>query len=713
MFSANAKTSFQASDVQTDEDYEELVEDGFSLPADVPVKKTKKKVSSGKPPPSPGSPYLTSLNVNHRRAAVGAWRLPRASLGDTRLDTPGETGPARLTSLSNGLDVSQTLRSECDATPELLMQTLSTRKSKHLHSASNGLTLVTSDFMKKEDMYDEIIHLKKSLHEQKSDNQQMKAKIRRLEEDNAKREKQIESLLDPTKGSEYTRSLVDRKREGSVVINGLRQRILKLEQQCREKENALSKLQSELRATNLEELKIRVKSYFEEIQRLRMLLEAAEKSCRAESKCSQRQQKALSSTVHRLTENLEQLQQENVALREELNTDSPAGGAKDYREWSKQRLLRRLLEVEKRLEDSKRHAQSPKSAILLDKEVQTTLTESLAFTMATEAVVSRGTLTDEREEVSELRERLSQLEEEKMALEELLSSRDDELKQLKAEREKLEKATKQWKAEQKKLHDEERRQHKQELKQLRTLIQTLEEENSKLAQAELSSLPPTLAEETQGSTGVREGEERDTGSKEEAEGGEESVTDDGEKEEMEKAALDIQICWREHRNRDTVMLQSALRGHLFRDSQLKELPEDALNQVEKSSNFSDEASSVGDTLDDDALTMIQSACRGHLARCSLAQERSVPSLMENNFPTLAPRGSALPHPPSKKDAASLSDDGEEEGVKKNTRPASNISASRKTLTKAQSESRDIDEDAAFYSDDSDDIIVSPSRPSRS
>ncbi|XP_035769555.1 IQ domain-containing protein E [Neolamprologus brichardi] len=589
MFSANAKMSLQASDVQTDEDYEELVEDGFSLPADVPVKKTKKKVSSGKPPPSPGSPYLTSLNVNHRRAAVGAWRLPRASLGDTRLDTPGETGPARLTSLSNGLDVSQTLRSECDATPELLMQTLSTRKSKHLRSASNGLTLVTSDFMKKEDMYDEIIHLKKSLHEQKSDNQQMKAKLRRLEEDNAKREKQIESLLDPTKGSEYTRSLVDRKREGSVVINGLRQRILKLEQQCREKENAL-------------------------------------------------------------------------------------------REWSKQRLLRRLLEVEKRLEDSKRHAQSPKNTILLDKEVQTTLTESLAFTMATEAVVSGGTLTDEREEVSELRERSSQLEEEKMALEELLSSRDDEVKQLKTEREKLEKATKQWKAEQKKLHDEERRQHKQELKQLRTRIQTLEEENSKLAPAELSSLPPTLAEETRGSTGVREGEERDTGSKEEAEGGEESVTGDGEKEEKEKAALDIQICWREHRNRDTVMLQSALRGHLFRDSQLKELPEDALNQVEKSSNFSDEASSVGDTLDDDALTTIQSACRGHLARCSLARERSVPSLMENNFPTLAPRGSALPHPPSKK---------------------------------AQSESGDIDEDAAFYSDDSDDIIVSPSRPSRS
>ncbi|XP_030591822.1 IQ domain-containing protein E isoform X2 [Archocentrus centrarchus] len=717
MFSANAKMSLEASDVQTDEDCEELVEDGFSLPADVPVKKSKRKAYSAKPPPSPRSPYLTSLNVNTRKAAVGAWRLPTASLGDTRLSTPGETGPVRLTSLSNGHGVSQTLRSECDDTPELLRQTLSTRKSKHLQSASNGFTLVTSDLMEKEDMYDEIIHLKKSLNEQKSDNQQMKAKLRRLEEDNAKREKQIEALLDPTKGSEYTRSLVDRKREGSVVITGLKQRILKLEQQCREKENAFSKLQSELRTTNLEELKIRVKSYFEEIQRLSMLLEAAEKSCRAESKCSQRQQKALSSTVHRLSENLKQLQQENVALREELNTDSPAGGVKDYREWSKQRLLRRLLEVEKRLEGSRRHSQSQKSTIQLDKEVQTTPIESLGFTMATEAVVSVGTLTEERDDVFELRERLSQLEEEKMALEELLSSKDDELKQLKTDREKLEKETQQWKAEQKKLHDELRRQHKQESKQLQARIQTLEEERSKLAQAELSSLPPTMAEEThedtQGSTGL--GEERVSGCKEEAEG-DEVLAADEEKKEMEKAALDIQTCWREHRNRDTVMLQSALRGHLLRDSQLKELQEDAQNQVEESSNFSDGASSVDKALDDDdALTVLQSAFRGHLARCSLAQESPVPSLMENKLPTLVPRSSQLPHPSSRTDAASLGDDGEEEGAEENMRPLSSTYASRRTLTKAQTEfgTAEIDGDAAFNSDDSDDIIVSPSHPPRS
>lgn len=38
-----------------------------------------------------------------------------------------------------------------------------------------------------------------NLQAQKTDNQQIKVKLRRLEEDNAKREKQIEELLDPTK----------------------------------------------------------------------------------------------------------------------------------------------------------------------------------------------------------------------------------------------------------------------------------------------------------------------------------------------------------------------------------------------------------------------------------------------------------------------------------------------------------------------------------
>ncbi|XP_032384546.1 IQ domain-containing protein E isoform X2 [Etheostoma spectabile] len=713
MLSTTAKMSLEASDIQTDEDCEELVEDGFTFSADILEKITKQKRPSSKPPSSPRSPYLSSLNVNPRRAAVAAWRLPRASLGDTRGDTPTESGSARLTSLSNGHDVSQTLRSECDVTPELLKQTFSKRKHKLLHSGSNGFTLSAGDNRDKEDMHDEIIRLKKSLQAQKSDNQQMKAKLRRLEEDNAKREKQIEELLDPTKGSEYTRSLVDKKKEGSVVLNGLKQRILKLEQHCREKENALSKLQSELRTTNLEELKITVETYFDEIQRLKILLEAAEKS-RAESKSSQRQQKVLSSTVRHLSENLKQLQQENTALREELNTDSPAGGIKGYREWSKQRLLRRLLEVEKRLEDSRRHAQSAKHSGRLDQEVQATSTEILGFPMATVAVVSVGTSTEEGEEVSDLREHLGQLEKEKVEFQETLSSKDDILNQLRKEREELETKTERWKAEQSNEREEERQQHKQELDQLWARIQTLEDKG-KPAEDELSSLSATSPEDTLAGTGLDEGEETDTGVKEEK-GGE--GEEDAGNREREKATLVIQTFWREHRNRDIVMLQSALRGHLLRESQLKNLLKDAQNKAVEASNHSDVASSVEGELDVVALTTLQSAFRGHLARCSHAIESSgfpVPSLMGNKLPTLESRRACSTHTPSRTGAASPYKDDEKHGEEEDPRLVSSTHSSRMTPTTDRTELRCTAASggaAAVDSDDSDDIIVSPSRPMR-
>ncbi|KAM3864626.1 LOW QUALITY PROTEIN: IQ domain-containing protein E [Diretmus argenteus] len=584
--------SLEASDVQTDEDCEELVEDGFSFSADMSEheKRTRRKRSSGKPPPSPKSPYLSSLNMNPRRVAVAAWRLPRASPGDTRggrEDTFGETASGHLTSLSNGHGSSTQPRrplgqeAVCVTFPPFL-------------------SLSSSDYREKEDMYDEIIRLKKSLQAQKSDSKQMKAKLRRLEEDKMKREKQIEELLDPTKGSDYTRSLVDKKKEGSVVLYGLKQRILKLEQQCREKENALSKLQSELRTTNLEELKITVDTYFEEIQRLRILLQAAEKSSRAESKCSQRQQKALSSTVLRLSENLKQLQQENTALREELNTDSPIGGIKGYREWSKQRLVRRLLEVEKRLEDSRRHAQSAKSSGRLDRGIQTTPAEetldvSPGVTMATEAVVSVGMSAEQGEEISALRGRVGQLEEERVELQETLDSKDDELRRLRAEREETEKETERWKAEQTHEREKERREHKQELEQLWVRIQTLEEERSKPAPVELSSpsTTPENHENTQTREGPEEGEKRPTEDEEKQEEPKEEPKSAGDAEEKrwsedrwrkerEKAARIIQTNWREHSDRDTVMVQSALRGHLLRETQLKDLRRDARNKVSHS-----------------------------------------------------------------------------------------------------------------------------------
>lgn len=60
----------------------------------------------------------------------------------------------------------------------------------------------------------------------------------------------------------------------------------------------------------------------------------------------------------------------------------------------------------------------------MDQEVQATPTEILGFTIATEAAVSVGTMTEEGEDISELRKRLTQLEEEGVELQKTLSSRE-------------------------------------------------------------------------------------------------------------------------------------------------------------------------------------------------------------------------------------------------------------------------------------------------
>ncbi|XP_014911587.1 IQ domain-containing protein E isoform X4 [Poecilia latipinna] len=703
MFSTTHKMSLEESDVPTDEDCEDLVEEGFTLPSDISSKRTSRKKSTGRPSPSPRSPYLSSLNMNSRRAAVAAWRLPRPSLGDTRGNTSREHRSAHLTSLSNGHDVSYMVSLESADSPQLLKQKSSLKK--HL-SASNGFAIGAGDYQDKDSMYDEIIRLKKTLQAQKSDNQQMKVKLRRLEEDGAKREKQIEELLDPTKGSEYIRSLVDKRKEGSVIVSGLKQRILKLEQQCREKENSLSKLQSELRTTNLDELKITVETYLKEIQRLRILLDAAEKSSRADSKCSQRQQKALSSTVHRLTENVKHLQQENAALREELNTDDPAAGIKGYREWSRQRLLRRLLEVERRLESSRRHTQSVKSRATFNEEAQTVSAEVPGFPLATDAVVSMGTVAEQKREVSALRERLGQLEEERVELQERLSSKSDEVKQLRKERDELAEEAERLKAKHKEQVDRVEQQHRQELEQLLTRIQTLED-RSKLIQAEECSPSSTVMEhpEAQRREGQEGEEERPAGYQEEEER-EEALSVDAEVTNKEKAALVIQTNWRQHRQRDIVILQSVIRSHLFRHSWLK----DFLKNTEKKSEVSLNSKTSGGGLDVAALTLIQSAFRGHLARCSIAIKSSgfaVPSPAENCPPALVPGRAGLTDSPRSKGSASLSKNAEKEEDHHPVSSRQQAQAQQELLFSAE-----VDADAGVESDDSDEIVVSPSRPLR-
>ena len=54
-----------------------------------------------------------------------------------------------------------------------------------------------------------------------NDNSLMKSRVRRLEEENQKKEKEIEQLLDPSKSEDMRRTLADKKPDAGVVSGSI------------------------------------------------------------------------------------------------------------------------------------------------------------------------------------------------------------------------------------------------------------------------------------------------------------------------------------------------------------------------------------------------------------------------------------------------------------------------------------------------------------
>ncbi|KAG7491971.1 hypothetical protein MATL_G00009570 [Megalops atlanticus] len=754
-----------ASDFLTDEELEDLGEDGLSVVtymSDAEKRPRRKKITSSKPPPSPKSPYLTSTNLHPKKAAV--WRSLKGS-GMMHTENPTARAPREfwLASLKGGLALSQPLKTDCDvtsarlstsiSTPEYLKDAFGMKKPKHSRSASNGYIPGTPDFKEKEDMYDEIIELKKCLQAQKAENDIMKTKLRRLEEDCSKKEKQIEQLLDPTKGSEYTRALVDKKNDGRAVINGLKQKILKLEQQCKEKDSALSKLQSDLKTTNMEEMKITLETYFEEIQRLRVLLasaEATEKSNRAESKESLKQLKVLNSTNLRLSKNIKQLQEENKTLREELEraTESPSSTARGYGEWSKQRLVRRITELEKKIEDSGGPHPAKETDLASGAKATHMNTVVQNADLAVQGVTAAPSGND-LQECTRLRGLVKKLREERAGLQESLADRIAEINRLSAEKAQASKDVERLKA-----LEHEVSSQKEEIERLTEKTERLEtelkEEQRLRAEAQQNDqMLCSACGDPRGQTQKSPGQISECLSSQVAQHHRQDETE-------ERAARTIQRHWHDYRNQkenrtgyseeDIVMIQSALRGHMTRLKQLAHLKDAQKDKNVFHKSRQRESSStapglhVGDgDQDDDTVTLLQSAFRGHLARCRQAtnsacvgteSQTSAPRT-ESSVPTPAPRAisSAVPRYHSNTQGVSSTTGSDEEVIEEdipedtgmdtdencNSVDSSHSSAFRQKTAPAQLELHQptaAEATKAGDSDDSDDIIVSPSRPLR-
>lgn len=127
-----------------------------------------------------------------------------------------------------------------------------------------------------EDYYDEIQTMKKDMKNVKEENSNLRSKIRRLEEDNARKRKEIDALYDPSKDGDLRRTIsgsnTDRNNNNNNsnaanVVMSLKQRLFKLELQLKQKEIEIDELKSDPRRTKSTELEIQNRALLGELER--------------------------------------------------------------------------------------------------------------------------------------------------------------------------------------------------------------------------------------------------------------------------------------------------------------------------------------------------------------------------------------------------------------------------------------------------------------
>uniref|UniRef100_A0A8C0AIT6 IQ motif containing E n=1 Tax=Bos mutus grunniens TaxID=30521 RepID=A0A8C0AIT6_BOSMU len=585
--------------------------------------KAKKKSFHKPPPTSLKSPY------HSKPRKVASWRSLRTAasmpLGGRMSLTPQKLclGSSKQGSLTPALTSDLTL--DCawthspSSAPDFVTEALRMKRSNLRRSASHGYVPGNPVYREKEDMYDEIIELKKSLNMQKSDVDLMRTKLRRLEEENSRKDRQIEQLLDASRGPDFVRTLAEKRPDAGWVINGLKQRVLKLEQQCKEKDNIINKLQTDVKTTNLEEMRIAMETYYEEIHRLHGLLASSEMTGKrppVEKKIGLKRQKKMSSALLSLSRSVQELTEENQSLKEDLDrmlSNSPtASKIKGYTDWSKPRLVRRIAELEKKLSSM----ESPKP-------------QASEAARSTSLTPSASSPTLHLQENERLHGAVKSLKGERSALHTQLQERDLEVKQLLQTKAELEKELESMK--------EGERERREREKALREEVQTLtrkfqelegskkDEEDEPVAAASETHEEPSQPPSPTASPSQPDAEP------DWSQGGSSwppSTCSEGRRDE---AARVLQRRWKGYQRQKeralldeaATVLQAAFRGHLARArllsraacvSEPPRMPSPPTQDSPEPRIPSPAAQAEGDPWQEEAVTIIQSAFRAHLAR---------------------------------------------------------------------------------------------------
>ncbi|KAM7091125.1 IQ domain-containing protein E isoform 2-T2 [Ciconia maguari] len=602
----------------------------------------KKKIFH-KPPKSPKSPYSSSTQMYPKKVAVGrslqgtcSARLESAAVKNPRQMWLGSLKQGMSHSLKSDVDMGHMRTNISSSTPEYLKEALGMKKPKHSRSSSNGYIPGTPDYKEKEDMYDEIIELKKTIQAQKNEGDRMKTKLRRLEEENNRKNKQIEQLLDPSRGGELARALSEKKTDNGWVVSGLKQKILKLEQQCKEKDNTINKFQADMKTTNLEEMRIAMETYYEEVHRLQLLLAKSETMRKnTEGRDTQKRLKALNAAVLRLSRNIKELQNENRRLKEDLDhvlsSSPPSNKTKNYSEWSKQRLVRRISELEKKvcaMENTRVSSADSESSQLL----------AVSSSPSVDLDHPPSQQVDHVEECRRLQGLVKKLKSDRKALQNLLVNKELDIKQLLQAKADVELELQKWqnKMEEKSTEEQTLSEEMQNLTQkVGKLESKLEEEKRQMAEDTMEKLNKSSPV---------------------------CMVKGKEDRRKELAAKIIQRQWKMYQNKKeeialdeaVVMLQAAFRGHLARQKLLlnnRMHDAESHNKISCMSPVSNSLSLSSDCEEkDEMVTFIQSIFRAHLARTVLLEKRpsvsSAPSEKAVYITEKKPVSAALQRPPS-------------------------------------------------------------------
>ncbi|XP_061258296.1 IQ domain-containing protein E isoform X6 [Bos javanicus] len=585
--------------------------------------KAKKKSFHKPPPTSLKSPY------HSKPRKVASWRSLRTAasmpLGGRMSLTPqklclGSSKQGSLTpALTSGLTLDCAWTHSPSSAPDFVTEALRMKRSNLRRSASHGYVPGNPVYREKEDMYDEIIELKKSLNMQKSDVDLMRTKLRRLEEENSRKDRQIEQLLDASRGPDFVRTLAEKRPDAGWVINGLKQRVLKLEQQCKEKDNIINKLQTDVKTTNLEEMRIAMETYYEEIHRLHGLLASSEMTGKrppVEKKIGLKRQKKMSSALLSLSRSVQELTEENQSLKEDLDrmlSNSPtASKIKGYTDWSKPRLVRRIAELEKKLSSM----ESPKP-------------QASEAARSTSLTPSASSPTLHLQENERLHGAVKSLKGERSALHTQLQERDLEVKQLLQTKAELEKELESMK--------EGERERREREKALREEVQTLtrkfqELEGSKKDEEDepVAAAPQTHEEPSQPPSPTASPSQPDA-EPDWSQGGSSRPPSTCSEGRRDEAARVLQRRWKGYQRQKeralldeaATVLQAAFRGHLARArllsraacvSEPPRMPSPPTQDSPEPRIPSPAAQAEGDPWQEEAVTIIQSAFRAHLAR---------------------------------------------------------------------------------------------------